>query len=405
MTRGEDSNLTNLTGGSLSGKVAIVVTHVREQRPTHHLEAFLVQRCHTVLSIYHPLLIDVSAKSRYQLFVNGTLVAAGERTLRGPEVAIRVQEVILTVKWVRQFTHRSDLFFGIDALNCISGLLLRPFVRIQKVIFYVIDWSPRRFNNVVLNGIYHLTDRVSALFANEIWNVSPVIDSGRWKGRLWSLIGQMSKNKTKIVGIGVPQPSSDLSTVMRIPHRLVFLGHLLEKQGLQIVIQALPEIAQLFSDVELLVIGDGPYQFELQALVRSLLVSDRVTFLGYVEDESDVLRHLASASVGVAPYLELEDSFTQYADPGKLKNYLAAGLPIIVTRVPYNAEYLEQSGCAILVKATERDIVDAVCRLFDEDPTKQSIRRAKARAFVGELDWVSVFSKAMNVINAEDNAD
>jgi len=55
------------------------------------------------------------------------------------------------------------------------------------------------------------------------------------------------------------------------------------------------------------------------------------------------LQLLSSASIGLATYLESEESFTQFADPGKLKNYLAAGLPIVMTRVPYNADSLEES--------------------------------------------------------------
>ena len=399
--REDDDNSEAAATRQLSGKVVIVVTHVRGLGPSHHLETFLTERCRKVLSIYHPLIYEASMKSQYRLFENGVLVATGEHSLRGPEAAIRFEEVMLTIAWVRRFAPRSDVFFGVDALNCISGILLRVTRCTRRVIFYVIDWSPKRFDSRILNGIYHLSDRAAVLLSNEIWNVSPVIDQGRWHGTFWTFIGKFAKKRTKIVGIGVAQVDDELVNGIRSPYRLVYLGHLLEKQGLQLVIKALPEIALSFGDVDLVVIGDGPYQVVLQELAESVGIAERITFLGYVEDENEVLRLLGSASVGVAPYLELEDSFTRFADPGKLKNYLAAGLSIVMTRVPHNADLLEKSGCAILVKDTAEEVADAVCRLLSEDSTERSSRRAKALSLMKGLDWVSVFSSALVPVTNE----
>lgn len=397
----EDSNLEAAATPLLSGKVVILVTHVRGLGPSSHLESFLTNRCRKVLSIYHPLVYDASAKSQYRLFENGTLVATGEHSLHGPEAVIRCREVMLTIALVRRFAPRSDLFIGVDALNCIAGLMLKAIRHTKRVVFYVIDWSPKRFDSSVLNGIYHLSDRAAALLANETWNVSPVIDQGRWQGSFWTWIGENAKKHTKIVGIGVAQVDDELADRIRLPYRLVFLGHLLEKQGLQLVIKALPEIARTFGDTDLLVIGNGPYQVALQELAQSLGVSERVTFLGYVEDENEVLRHLGSASVGVATYLASEDSFTRFADPGKLKNYLAVGLPIVMTQVPYNADSLEKSGCAVVVRPTAAEVADAVCRLLSEDSSERGSRRAKALDLMKGLDWVSVFSSALDPTTTE----
>ncbi len=64
----------------------------------------------------------------------------------------------------------------------------------------------------------------------------------------------------------------------------------------------------------------------------------------------DVARILASSSLAVAPYRPGHATFTAYADPGKLKAYLAAGLPIVLTDVPPNAAELESEAGAEVVE-------------------------------------------------------
>jgi glycosyltransferase involved in cell wall biosynthesis len=396
----DSSNSREERAKLLSGTVAIIVTHVRGTGPAIHLEKYLTKQCPKVLSIYHPLVYESPAMSSYRLFEDGKLIESGKHLLKGTEASIRLQEVILTIRWVRQIAPKSDLFIGVDALNCIAGIMLRVMKHTKRTIFYVIDWSPKRFDNPMLNGTYHLADRVAALFATEIWNVSPAIDKGRWHGTFWSLIGRFTRKRSRIVEIGVTRVNPEIVNVPRLPNRLVFLGHLLEKQGLQYVIAALPQVAGSFSDVDLVIIGSGPHQMALAETAQSVGVENRVSFLGYIEDEDDVLRLLSSASIGLATYLESEESFTRFADPGKLKNYLAAGLPIVMTRVPFNADWLEESGCAVLVRGTVEDIAGGICSLLSEDDGERHHRRARALQLVEGLDWDSIFDNALTPINS-----
>jgi glycosyltransferase involved in cell wall biosynthesis len=173
------------------------------------------------------------------------------------------------------------------------------------------------------------------------------------------------------------------------------MGHLIEKQGMQIAIPAVAALAAEFPDVELIVIGSGPYRSQLEDLARHMGVVERVVFEGYVESEQDMLALLQTASVALAPYLELHDSFTRYADPGKIKTYLVAGLPVVVTSVPPIARELEIAGCGVVVSGTVQGVIDGVRELFNEDTATQNLRRKSAVTFVAELGWAHVFDDAM----------
>jgi glycosyltransferase involved in cell wall biosynthesis len=68
-----------------------------------------------------------------------------------------------------------------------------------------------------------------------------------------------------------------------------------------------------------------------------------------VAEEEVVVSILGSASIAIAPFDETPGSFTEYADPQKIKFYLAAGLPILLTSIPPNShELVENAGCTVL---------------------------------------------------------
>ena len=126
--------------------------------------------------------------------------------------------------------------------------------------------------------------------------------------------------------------------------RAVFLGHLVARQGVGTLLDALA----LLDDVAADVIGTGPLEQEL----RETRADRDVTFHGYVEDHREVER-LLGRSLRRRRAVRSE-TFTRYADPGKLKAYLAAGLPIVLTEVPPNARELEREAGAEVVAADPR---------------------------------------------------
>jgi glycosyltransferase involved in cell wall biosynthesis len=175
--------------------------------------------------------------------------------------------------------------------------------------------------------------------------------------------------------------------------RLVFLGHLLEKQGVQIVIQALPKVRLKVPSVTFSVIGDGPFLPILRQCAQSAGVTDAVDFAGAIADHRDVESTLARGALGVAPYVPDPSSFTNYADPGKVRTYLACGLPILMTRVPPIATLLAKRGAARLVDYSVNDVADAIIECLTDKSWLESARVA-AVELGSEYDWTRIFTDA-----------
>jgi glycosyltransferase involved in cell wall biosynthesis len=280
-------------------------------------------------------------------------------TARTPLVWIR-DLLFLTFCFLR-WGRGADLFIGVDPFNAGAGIAFRRLALLRgPVVFYTIDFSPRRFDNDLANRLYHAVDEAAAKRADLVWNLSPQIHAGRVERS-----GEQEWAPTLLVPVGV---TSVAPAPQRKPTpRLVFLGHLLEKQGLQHAINALPEIAASVPDIELTVVGTGEHESDLKRLVSQRGMESRVRFLGYIPDHKEVDRILQQGGIGLAPYDCGPDSFTRYADPGKIKNYLAAALPVVVTDAPPVAQDIVTVGAGVLVEPRPHSIAAACVELLSDE--------------------------------------
>lgn len=287
-----------------------------------------------------------------------------------------------------------DIYFGFDCLNCLTGILLRKTGRIKKVIFYSIDFSPIRFKNPLINKVYHAIEKFCILHADEVWNVSPRIAEGRES----FLHISSKKYHQKVVPIGVWTNDIKITPFKKVKkQQIVFLGHILEKQGVQKVIIALEEIRKKIPNIKLLIIGGGEYLDNLKKLVEKLKLGKHVLFTGWITDRSIIDKTLSESAVAVATYVPEKEklyNFTYYADPTKLKDYLAAGLPIVMTDISYNAKIIEENKCGILVQYDEKEIASAIITLLKNENQLKKYKH-NALQYSKTFDWEVIFDKAL----------
>ncbi|MED4752065.1 1,4-alpha-glucan branching protein domain-containing protein [Brevibacillus choshinensis] len=66
---------------------------------------------------------------------------------------------------------------------------------------------------------------------------------------------------------------------------LFFVGRLVREKGVHLLLEAVSRLSGEFPDVRLVVAGKGPHADELKDLAGRLWISDKVRFLGFVDDE------------------------------------------------------------------------------------------------------------------------
>jgi glycosyltransferase involved in cell wall biosynthesis len=373
---------------------AVVVAHKFLTQPDDelvlHLNALGIER---LLHICHSFSDAPDRRSYYRLYERGVKVREhhGRDWRRWPEPFIYAKELVDTVFWATRRGGPWELYVGMDGLCVLFGNVLRALGRVRRTVFWAIDYVPaQRFGSRLKNAIYAAVNRASYRGADSVWDLSPRMAQARER------FGGIApgKGRSVVVPYGAwldripfhPHAQCD-------PNTIVFMGHLLEKQGVQLAIRALPLVLERFPQARLLVLGGGHYRDALEALARELGVAHRCEFTGRVEDVREIERRIARCAVAVAPYVRALDTWTLYADPGKVKTYLACGVPVLLTDVPWNTRLIVEAGCGMVISEDPADIADKAVRALDP-ATNQSMRE-NARRFAREFEWPRIFDAAL----------
>lgn len=383
------------------------ITHSKIVISTHYLvygapqalrEYLINKRAERLLFVAHPLETK-NGHSYRELIEEGKLTQKRESLLRTNISLVNyLIEVFLTFMWVLSSNQRYDVFVGVDNLNVFTGLMLRALGRVQSVVYYTIDYSPQRFKNRLLNFIYHRIDYACVKRADLVWNVSPRIEVAR-KAKWGKDLGNQ-----KVVPIGIWSDRIKKRSFSEIKrHQLLFLGHLLEKSGVQLVIDAVPSIIKHIPNFQFLIVGGGPYQSTLEKQATQLGLNRHITFTGWIKDRKKLDTFISESACAVAMYNPANAGWTYYADPTKLKDYLSAGLPIILTNVTHNAWEIERRNCGVIVDYEKENLAAAVVNLMRNDQ-RLRLYRNNALQYAKEFDWNLIFDRALGNVEVKTGA-
>lgn len=377
----------------------IVATHFFATGPAQNLEEYLVnQKIKKLLTISHPLLYEEKDMfSEYRIYETGVLISE-KQTPRKKKYFVSLNyfyDILATIFKILVVKEKWDLFVGSGNLNAFCGILLKTLRKVEKVVYYSIDFVPHRFNNLILNAIYRFVEKFCTKYSDEIWNLSPRMAEGREK--YLGLLETKYGFKQKLVPEGVWFDRIKRHSPKNIKrHNLVYIGHLVPRMGVQKVIEAIPEIVKKISDFKFIIIGKGDYKDTLIKLAEDLKVSKYIEFAGFIKDHINAENLISNCAVGAAVYdLNDKKSFSYYADPGKIKIYLAAGLPVIMTNLFYNAKEIESEKAGIIVDYDKKSIAEAIIALMQNEEKWLECRQAAIK-YMKKLDWNNIFTITLN---------
>jgi len=365
----------------------VIAANGAGEGPAQALRDYLVGRGARVVTITHPLLPEHGRRHLVTEYEDGRVVKtrSGWTPLR--PIASYALDPIVPLR-----IPRARAWFGFNPLACARGLVQRRLCRADKVVLWSVDFSEDRFGSgTPLTRLYDFVDRLACRRADARVELSAAARDAR--------ASRLGLDGAETPAFVVPM-GAWLDRVPTVPEsgvehrRVVYLGHLTARQGVDALVEAVALLRAGGFDVHLDVIGGGSELEPLRALATTRGISDAVRFHGFVPDHRDVESLLADASIAAAPYVTSEASFTRFADPGKLKSYLAAGLPIVLTDVPPNARELADAAGAELVAYDPAAIANAIEQGL-ASPEIWRRRRERALAYAGRFDWPVLLEDAL----------
>lgn len=163
-----------------------------------------------------------------------------------------------------------------------------------------------------------------------------------------------------------------------IKNTIITVSRLVEKNAIDILIQAFAEVRKQMPDARLLIIGDGPLRSNLQSLA-----GDGVTFAGSLPNEQ-VPHQLAQASIFVRPSRSegLGISFLEA---------MAVGLPVVATRVGGIPDFLEHEKTGLFAAVDDsEDVAKQIIRLLKDDALYNQLAENGRKLIEQTYSWDAI---------------
>lgn len=164
------------------------------------------------------------------------------------------------------------------------------------------------------------------------------------------------------------------------PHQLVTTARLVAWKGIDGIIRAVKILRESYSDIHLVVHGDGPSRAEFEALATELGVQANVTFTGSVSrTETWHTRKVSSVYVLNSTYEGL---------PHTALTTFAANIPIVATDIPGTNEavYHEQTGLLVAPNSPDQ-LAAAITRLFEDKALQTTLTDNAWQSIHDKFSW------------------
>lgn len=286
-----------------------------------------------------------------------------------------------------------DLYIGLESIHTLSGIILKKFGKVKKVVYYVSDYSPTRYSSKLFNDIYLRLDRYCAENADYVWDVSKAMMPARIKA------GFDEKKSAPLIHVpnGLFKSQIEYLPIEKtIPNSLAFAGTIGPENGLDLAIEALYLAKNTIPDLQLHIFGGGLKEEEdkVSKIIKKYKLEKSVIHYGFISDLKELSNNLMKCQVGLAPYRAISWSVRWYADATKIRLYFANGLPVITTQVPPLGKEVEEKKAAIVVKDNPKEFSKAIIKMLTNRKKYINYRKA-AINYAKDNTWENSYANAL----------
>ncbi|MBU1177598.1 glycosyltransferase family 4 protein [Patescibacteria group bacterium] len=171
----------------------------------------------------------------------------------------------------------------------------------------------------------------------------------------------------------------------------IFVGRLLAHKKVDVLIKAVGKVKDTFSDIQCLIIGDGPEKKKLEKLATDLDLGQNIEFKGFLKSSRELYSLLKSARVFVLP--SEREGFGIAALEAN-----ACGTPVITVRAENNAtaDFIIENHNGWLVGLDDNQAMAAKIIKAKKEGISSAMKH-NCQQTAQKYDWGQVISQIENI--------
>lgn len=268
-----------------------------------------------------------------------------------------LEEIIINVIWVRKIRSQYDLIVTTDPLCFFSAYIMRFIKKTNKIQFHSTDYSLPRFKNIILEFFYQRFYLLALQKADLVTLVSH-----KMANRAHKLLGFKRKNVYMLPNSPefskIPKISVDKR---KLKHLVISVGIFEDQINFESLLISLKFLKQHINDFVLEIIGYVPKKYIDRLNDNGL--KKNIKYYGILPYEK-AIKKISESYIGITCYSTI-NSYVYFADSLKIREYAAAGLPIVCDNIYATAKEVKKFGAGY-VYDTPQGMVDYLLKLTND---------------------------------------
>jgi len=296
--------------------------------PIDYLKDFLLRNNYKVSYLSHPL---DDYHDRYTEFY-GEKVKSKKIKRKNIGLINLFFDFLISLNYL--LLSKFDTFIGANNFDVLPAIFAKKLLRkdIEKIIYFASDFSEDRFKNKFLNSVYYFVEKI-------VLENSDLVVSNTKRAEKKRFDLGLDSARSLVIPNGVYLKNKVFLDKKLNKRFFIFVGSVTAEHGLYNLLSILSPLID-----KLVLIGSGD---EWDRVVGFCNEKNINLETHYRKDHDFTLNYLQKFNgIGLAPY-NMDSKWTYYCSPLKVNEYIACGVPVLMSDVPEIAGFIEEGNFGV----------------------------------------------------------